>query len=148
MMKDFTEIATKVQALKVGKPEQLQQERTHLVREIFQEKPFLEDFVLPTDPDRTLSGIIIEKCKVMVSATAPIWMTFESSEPDAFSYLSIFKKGDDLRKDILIIQMFKTMDHIWKEGGLDLRLSPYAVIMTGTETGLVEIVTHSVTCAW
>eukprot|EP00010_Vexillifera_abyssalis_P002450 CAMPEP_0201562830 /NCGR_PEP_ID=MMETSP0173_2-20130828/79542_1 /ASSEMBLY_ACC=CAM_ASM_000268 /TAXON_ID=218659 /ORGANISM="Vexillifera sp., Strain DIVA3 564/2" /LENGTH=240 /DNA_ID=CAMNT_0047977435 /DNA_START=696 /DNA_END=1415 /DNA_ORIENTATION=- len=57
----------------------------------------------------------------------------------------IFKKGDDLRKDILVLQMFRTMDAVWKSQGLDLHMHPYAVVATGFESGIIEVVTRSIT---
>jgi hypothetical protein len=42
--------------------------------------------------DRVLSTIIVEKCKVMTSAAAPLWITFTSQEVSCqpvYSYLII-----------------------------------------------------------
>jgi len=57
----------------------------------------------------------------------------------------IFKAGDDLRQDMITLQMFRIMDKLWKKEGLDLMLNPYGVIAMGARTGMVEIVTHSQT---
>jgi phosphatidylinositol kinase/protein kinase (PI-3 family) len=37
----------------------------------------------------------------------------------------LFKAGDDLRQDQLTLQILGIMDNLWKEHGLDLRMSPY-----------------------
>lgn len=37
----------------------------------------------------------------------------------------IYKKGDDLRQDQLVVQMFSLMDRLLKREALDLRLTPY-----------------------
>ena len=43
----------------------------------------------------------------------------------------IYKKGDDLRQDQLVVQMISLMDRLLKREALDLRLTPYkSVILT------------------
>ena len=37
----------------------------------------------------------------------------------------IYKKGDDLRQDQLVVQMISLMDRLLKREALDLRLTPY-----------------------
>jgi len=59
----------------------------------------------------------------------------------------MFKSGDDLRQDVLTIQMLRLMDKFWKQEGLDLRLQPYGCIATGNEIGMIEIVLNSETTA-
>ncbi len=59
----------------------------------------------------------------------------------------MFKKGDDLRQDILTIQLFKVMNNMWFERGLKLKMSNYTVISTGYFQGILEIVTDSETLA-
>lgn len=57
----------------------------------------------------------------------------------------IFKQGDDLRQDMLTLQMFRVMDKLWKKENLDLALNPYGVISTGGDIGMIEVVTSSQT---
>jgi len=52
----------------------------------------------------------------------------------------IFKCGDDLRQDQLIIQMINLMDNLLKKVNLDLKLTPYRVLATSTSDGFVEFV--------
>ena len=40
-------------------------------------------------------------------------------------YMAIYKRGDDLRQDQLVVQMFSLMDRLLKRENLDLRLTPY-----------------------
>ncbi len=37
----------------------------------------------------------------------------------------IYKRGDDLRQDQLVVQIFSLMDRLLKRENLDLRLTPY-----------------------
>ena len=50
-------------------------------------------------------------------------------------YSAIYKIGDDLRQDQLVLQMIALMDKLLKQENLDLKLTPYKVIATGTKEG-------------
>ena len=79
----------------------------------------------------------------MDSAKAPLWMVFENADPLGSDIYLIFKSGDDLRQDILTLQMLGIMDKIWKLEGLDLCLTPYGCISTGPDMGMIETVLYS-----
>jgi Phosphatidylinositol 3- and 4-kinase/Phosphoinositide 3-kinase family, accessory domain (PIK domain)/Phosphoinositide 3-kinase C2 len=72
-------------------------------------------------------------------ASGPLSST---SNPCA-TYKVIFKTGDDMRQDQLIIQMVRLMDSQLKRVGLDLRLTPYRVLATSSSTGMMEMVLES-----
>jgi len=48
----------------------------------------------------------------------------------------IFKNGDDLRQDQLMLQMFRLMDRYLKQVNLDLQLTPYRVLAATTTHGV------------
>ncbi|PNW88579.1 hypothetical protein CHLRE_01g035500v5 [Chlamydomonas reinhardtii] len=52
----------------------------------------------------------------------------------------IYKKGDDLRQDHFVLQMIGLMDRMLKRENLDLRMTPYKVLPTSFDDGLVEFV--------
>ena len=52
----------------------------------------------------------------------------------------IFKNGDDLRQDQLVLQLFTLMDQLLKKENLDLRLTTYSVLATGSEEGMIQFV--------
>ena len=69
--------------------------------------------------------------------------------PDELLYM-IFKAGDDLRQDILTLQLLRYMDLRWLSHSIDLRLKPYAVVATGVNehgdgVGLIDVVLNSET---
>jgi phosphatidylinositol 3-kinase len=64
------------------------------------------------------------------------------------TYRVIFKSGDDLRQDQLIIQMINLMDSLLKAVNLDLCLTPYRVLATAATDGFVEFVPNSSTGRW
>jgi phosphatidylinositol 3-kinase len=91
---------------------------------------------LPLDPNVLLTGVIPEESSVFKSALTPILLTFKTavtvnghSLPES-KYSIIFKKGDDLRQDQLVVQMIQLMDILLKKDGLDLKLNPYKVLAT------------------
>ena len=63
------------------------------------------------------------------------------------TFFFLTQVGDDLRKDILTLQMFRLMDCLWKEEGLDLHMHPYRVVATGVNSGIIEVVRNSKTVA-
>ncbi|XP_072040806.1 phosphatidylinositol 4,5-bisphosphate 3-kinase catalytic subunit beta isoform-like [Amphiura filiformis] len=105
----------------------------------------LVQFLSPLAPSYMLKEPKIEKCKFMGSKMKPLWLVFRNSDPTADDVFIMFKNGDDLRQDMLTLQVMQIMDNIWQEEGLDLRLIPYKVLATGCRSGLIEIVTGSAT---
>ena len=97
-------------------------------------------FTVPLDPSFESCGLLPERCKVMGSAQRPLWLEFQNADPHGEPLAVILKTGDDLRQDILTLQMLKIIDQIWKAEGLNLWLVPYRCVATGEEQGMLEIV--------
>jgi len=74
-------------------------------------------------------------------------MVFENWDTKAPDKYVIFKAGDDLRQDMLTLQMIRLMDKLWQAEGLNLELSPYGCISTGDNQGMIEVVLNSETVA-
>jgi phosphatidylinositol-4,5-bisphosphate 3-kinase len=68
----------------------------------------------------------------------PIALNLYSNEGGTFRVM--FKIGDDLRQDSMILQVFKIMDKIWLENDLDLKLSIYNVCPLELKCGFMEFV--------
>ncbi|KAF1781151.1 Phosphatidylinositol 3/4-kinase, conserved site [Phytophthora cactorum] len=64
-------------------------------------------------------------------------------EKEGPMYKFMVKNGDDLRQDQLIMQMFILMDRLLKKVNLDLKLTPYRILATGANDGLMEFVQDS-----
>lgn len=66
----------------------------------------------PLDPSVTLSGIIPEMCLVFKSKVNPIKFSWNTIERNGFQKTTsfIYKRGDDLRQDQLVLQIFSVMD--------------------------------------
>lgn len=103
-----------------------------------------EPIPFPLDPNVTINGIIPEKASLFKSALMPSKLHFKTI--DDCEYVAIFKLGDDLRQDQLILQMITLMDKLLSKENLDLRLTPYRVLATSTKHGFVQFI-ESVTVA-
>ena len=55
----------------------------------------------------------------------------------------IYKRGDDLRQDQLVLQMISLMDRLLKRENFDLRITAYQVLPTSANDGLIEFVPFS-----
>jgi len=49
----------------------------------------------------------------------------------------MFKTGDDMRQDALVLQLFSIMDQVLKEVGLDLNFTIYNLIAMTKDDGLL-----------
>nr|XP_057907117.1 phosphatidylinositol 4,5-bisphosphate 3-kinase catalytic subunit gamma isoform [Doryrhamphus excisus] len=109
----------------------------------------LPEFLLPLDPRIKVGQILLDKCKVLASKKRPLWLEFSAmpSPGSAPAVGIIFKQGDDLRQDMLIIQTLMVMESIWQEQSLHLNLLPYGCISTGHNIGMIEIVRDAATIA-
>ena len=90
----------------------------------------LQNFLSPLENNVILGDLIVNKCKVFDSAKKPLWLVWKNPDPLANIQHEvntiIFKNGDDLRQDMLTLQVIKIMDHIWHTEGIDLRMTPYS----------------------
>jgi hypothetical protein len=59
----------------------------------------------------------------------------------------IFKDGDDLRQDGLVLQSFKLMQDLWRSAKLDIPLNAYRTVDLGGEVGMIEVVPDCVPLA-
>lgn len=59
---------------------------------------------------------------------------------EAGDYPLMFKHGDDLRQDQLVIQIIMLMDNLMRKENLDLKLTPYKVLATGPDQGMIQFV--------
>uniref|UniRef100_A0A669QWV6 Phosphatidylinositol 4,5-bisphosphate 3-kinase catalytic subunit delta isoform n=1 Tax=Phasianus colchicus TaxID=9054 RepID=A0A669QWV6_PHACC len=101
----------------------------------------------PLNPSIILTEVCVDQCTFMDSKMKPLWIVFNNEETGGGGVGIIFKNGDDLRQDMLTLQMIQLMDILWKQEGLDLRMTPYGCLSTGDKTGLIEVVMHSDTIA-
>ena len=93
---------------------------------------------LPLDPSVWVVGLVPRECSIFKSNMQPLRLTFRTV--DSREYAIIFKTGDDLRQDQLVIQIIMLMDKLLKKENLDLKLTAYKVLATGPDQGMVQYV--------
>ena len=96
----------------------------------------------PLDPNVVVKGIIPSKATLFKSSLTPARLTFVREDSNQ-NYVTIFKFGDDLRQDQLILQIITLMDRILKQENLDLKLTPYRVLASSSSHGFVQYIDSS-----
>ncbi|VDM96038.1 unnamed protein product [Thelazia callipaeda] len=92
---------------------------------------------LPVLPSFLCTGIDVSDSSYFNSLTKPIKITFKGLK----SSLSVlYKIGDDMRQDALVLQLVKMMNDIWLSHELDLRMVIFRCIPFGNKSGMVELV--------
>jgi len=93
---------------------------------------------LPLNGNIEVVGITPEKASIFKSNLSPLLLYFSCS--DGSEYPIIFKDGDDMRQDQLVIQLFTLMDRLLRQENLDVKLTPYPVLATGPQQGMMQYI--------
>ncbi|GJE85603.1 atypical/PIKK/PI3K protein kinase [Phanerochaete sordida] len=93
---------------------------------------------LPLNAKVEITGIQPERSSVFKSNMFPMLLYFQMA--DGGEYPIIFKDGDDMRQDQLVIQIFTLMDRLLRKENLDLKVSPYDVLATGPTQGMAQFI--------
>jgi len=141
----FKEINEKIRKMDLSrKKEELRKiaGTSEFQKNIFQEQSFC------LNTNYHITSMEPEECTVFKSAMAPLRLCFhaynvEEKEKGDIRYKVIFKSGDDLRQDQLIIQMITLMDSLLKGVNVDCQLTPYKVLACSKSDGFLEFVPDS-----
>ncbi|KAI9045304.1 phosphatidylinositol 3-kinase VPS34 [Aspergillus affinis] len=93
---------------------------------------------LPLDPEVLITGCYPDESNVFKSTLSPLNITFKTVEGQKYPLL--FKVGDDLRQDQLVIQIIILMDRLLQKENLDLKLTPYRILATNSTAGAVQFI--------
>ena len=136
-MESYLEVANAIKTVRGA------DEKLTVLRKMLEKSRLPSSYGLPLDPVAKVASPRIQKCKFMDSKKLPLWLVLDNADEDADPVYIIFKAGDDLRQDLLTLQMLRIMENIWKSQDLDLRLNAYGVVATGDEIGMIEVVMNS-----
>jgi phosphatidylinositol kinase/protein kinase (PI-3 family) len=83
-----------------------------------------------------------------MSAQVPLLINAEVRNPDNEEKKGemikvMFKFGDDLRQDNLVLQFFRIMDEMWMQQSMNMEMVRYQVLETGNKVGYIEFVLDS-----
>ncbi|KAM6980094.1 phosphatidylinositol 4-phosphate 3-kinase C2 domain-containing subunit beta [Aplochiton taeniatus] len=100
---------------------------------------------LPLNPAMLVKAINIQSCSYFNSNAVPLKLSFQSLDPRGDNINVIFKSGDDLRQDMLTLQIIRIMNKIWVQEGLDMRMVIFRCFSTGRGRGMVEMIPQAET---
>ncbi|XP_058525032.1 phosphatidylinositol 4-phosphate 3-kinase C2 domain-containing subunit beta isoform X2 [Ochotona princeps] len=100
---------------------------------------------LPLSPSLLVKGIVPRDCSYFNSNAVPLKLSFQNVDPLGDNIRVIFKCGDDLRQDMLTLQMIRIMSKIWVQEGLDMRMVIFRCFSTGRGRGMVEMIPNAET---
>uniref|UniRef100_A0A667ZBU3 Phosphatidylinositol-4-phosphate 3-kinase catalytic subunit type 2 beta n=1 Tax=Myripristis murdjan TaxID=586833 RepID=A0A667ZBU3_9TELE len=100
---------------------------------------------LPLNPALVVKAINIQSCSFFNSNAVPLKLSFQNLDPKGDNISVIFKSGDDLRQDMLTLQVIRIMNKIWIQEGLDMRMVIFRCFSTGRGRGMVEMIPHAET---
>lgn len=129
--------AKELRTSKDARPKKIDKLRAYLADHRHGLSPLPSPLSLPLNPRIEIIGISPERSSVFKSNLFPMLLWLETEEGE---YPIIFKNGDDLRQDQLVLQLFTLMDRLLRKENLDLKLSPYAVLATGSSEGMIQFV--------
>uniref|UniRef100_A0A8C2AED9 Phosphatidylinositol-4-phosphate 3-kinase, catalytic subunit type 2 beta n=1 Tax=Cyprinus carpio TaxID=7962 RepID=A0A8C2AED9_CYPCA len=95
---------------------------------------------LPLNPGLFVKGINIQSCSYFNSNAVPLKLSFQNQDALGDHVNVIFKCGDDLRQDMLTLQIIRIMNKIWIQEGLDMRMVIFRCFSTGRGKGMVEMI--------
>ncbi|KAG6448082.1 phosphatidylinositol 4-phosphate 3-kinase C2 domain-containing subunit alpha isoform X2 [Manduca sexta] len=98
---------------------------------------------LPLALHHQVHDVDVKSCSYFSSNTLPLKINFIGSDNAIIP--AMFKVGDDLRQDSLVLQVIKVMDSLWLKAGLDLRMVTFQALPTSDNKGMIEIVTEAET---
>lgn len=103
-------------------------------------RPYLKKRLvkLPLDPDIVLNDVMIDQCNVFKSSLSPLMITFHTENGGVYPLM--YKVGDDLRQDQLVVQIISLMNELLKNENVDLKLLPYTILATGLEEGAIQFI--------
>ncbi|KAF4789336.1 phosphatidylinositol 4-phosphate 3-kinase C2 domain-containing subunit gamma [Turdus rufiventris] len=144
LIRILEDIATKVKAASDPKRKEVLKLELSRLQQFFQEVKLCR---LPLNPALVVRDIEPDSCSYFTSNAFPLKISFVNANAPSGNINVIFKIGDDLRQDMLVLQLIRVMDSIWLQEGLDMQMIIYRCLSTGKGQGLVQMVPDATTLA-
>ncbi|NXJ94139.1 P3C2G kinase, partial [Corythaixoides concolor] len=144
LIRILEDIAKKVKAASDPKKKEVLKVELNRLQQFFQEVKVCR---LPLNPALVVQGIEADSCSYFTSNAFPLKISFINANTPSGNINVIFKIGDDLRQDMLVLQIIRVMDSIWLQEGLDMQMIIYRCLSTGKGQGLVQMVPDATTLA-
>ncbi|KFQ40169.1 Phosphatidylinositol 4-phosphate 3-kinase C2 domain-containing subunit gamma, partial [Mesitornis unicolor] len=144
LVRILKDIAKKVKAANDRKRKEVLKVELNRLQQFFQEVKVCR---LPLNPALLVQGIEANSCSYFTSNAFPLKISFINANGPSGNINVIFKIGDDLRQDMLVLQIIRVMDSIWLQEGLDMQMIVYRCLSTGKGQGLVQMVPDATTLA-
>ncbi|XP_056198012.1 phosphatidylinositol 3-kinase C2 domain-containing subunit gamma [Falco biarmicus] len=144
LVRILEDIAKKVKAASDPEKKEVLKVELNKLQQFFQEVKVCR---LPLNPALVVQGIETDSCSYFTSNAFPLKISFINANAPSGNINVIFKIGDDLRQDMLVLQIIRVMDSIWLQEGLDMQMIIYKCLSTGKGQGLVQMVPDATTLA-
>ncbi|XP_014725406.1 PREDICTED: phosphatidylinositol 4-phosphate 3-kinase C2 domain-containing subunit gamma [Sturnus vulgaris] len=144
LLRILEDIATKVKAASDPKRKEVLHVELSRLQQFLQQVKLCR---LPLSPALVVQGIEADSCSYFTSNAFPLKISFINANAPSGNINVIFKIGDDLRQDMLVLQIVRVMDNIWLQEGLDMQMIIYRCLSTGKGQGLVQMVPDATTLA-
>ncbi|KAM9388736.1 phosphatidylinositol 3-kinase C2 domain-containing subunit gamma [Phaethornis superciliosus] len=144
LIRILEDIAKEVKAASDPKRKEVLKVELNRLQQFFQEVKVCR---LPLNPALLVQGIEADSCSYFTSNAFPLKISFINANAPSGNINVIFKIGDDLRQDMLVLQIVHVMDSIWLQEGLDMQMIIYRCVSTGKGQGLVQMVPDATTLA-
>ncbi|NWZ47467.1 P3C2G kinase, partial [Haliaeetus albicilla] len=144
LIRILEDMAKKVKAASDPKRKEVLKGELNRLQQFFQEVKVCR---LPLNPALVVQGIEADSCSYFTSNAFPLKISFINANGPGGNINVIFKIGDDLRQDMLVLQIIRVMDSIWLQEGMDMQMIIYRCLSTGKGQGLVQMVPDAITLA-
>ncbi|KAK7202392.1 kinase-like domain-containing protein [Myxozyma melibiosi] len=133
----FARLAREIRFSKESRPKKIDSLRKFL-SDPKQELLNFDPLPLPLEATVNVVGVVPEESSVFKSSLLPLRISFKTEEGG--TYQIVFKNGDDLRQDQLVMQIISLMDKLLRKENLDLKLTPYKILATGPMDGSMQFI--------
>lgn len=134
----LSRISKEIRFSREDRPRKVQRLKKYLADPKNELNSFDPPLALPLNPSVQVTSCDPADSLVFKSSLFPLLIHFRTTT--GTKYPVIFKTGDDLRQDQLVIQIISLMDRLLRKENLDLKLSPYRILATSATAGAVQFV--------